>query len=123
MMTKEDMIERIDIVADAQRDRIAVNPVKLFEYQAAYEAALNFRAGNYLGDPPLEVSCWAQAKKWTANQAADDIIQEAELYQYAVRMIRAIRLTGKYAVKDASTIEEAEVIFNSVIGQLKSIGG
>lgn len=123
MMTKEEMIERIDIVADAQRDIIAGNPVKLFEYQAAYEAALTFKSSNYLGEPPIEVDCWAKAKKWTPTQAADDIIQEAEMYQYAVRMIRSIRLTGKYAVKDASTLEEAEAIFNSVIGQLKSIGG
>lgn len=121
-MNRTEMIERIDIVADAQRNRIAVDPVKLFEYQAAYQAAIDFRASNYLGEVPLEISCWAQAKNWTPIQAADDIIQEAEIYHYAVRMIRAIRLTGKYAVKDATDDDIAFQIYETTISQLKSIG-
>jgi hypothetical protein len=123
MMDRQFMVERIDIVADAQRARIAGDPVKVFEYQAAEEGARAFAATGFAGDAPSVVASWAAARGWTNQAAAENILAEAAQFRGALEYIRATRLAGKYAVMGAVTDEAAEAAFNQAIAQLKAVGG
>lgn len=122
-MTREEMIQRIDVVADAQRSRIVGgDSLKAFEYQAAADGARQYQASSYSDPVPVVVQSWADARNWTPRQAADDILQEADMFMYALTSIRALRLRFKYLVKDAATDEQAEALFTQGIQMLKSIG-
>lgn len=120
-MTLDQMLERIDVVADAQRLRLASDPLKVFEYKAAEEGARLFKQNNYQGDAPPVVHSWAIAKNWTDQQAADDILQEAELFHAALEAIRHFRLNGKYTLRNLPEDQRANY-FDVVIKNIKSVG-
>lgn len=121
--TKEDIVYRIDLVADTQRERLVVSPVRAFEYQAAEAGAKAYRDAGYQGDVPAVVSVWAEARGWTSQQAADDILAEAAVYQQALVFLRGIRLKAKYRVMDpAVTLEQARAIAAEAIEQMKALG-
>lgn len=50
-MTKEQMIHRIDLVADTLRTTFVVDPVRAFEYKLAETEALEFASAGYTGTP------------------------------------------------------------------------
>lgn len=120
-MTINDMIQRIDVVADAVRARLVGDPVRAFEYQAAEQGARAYAQAGYSGPVPGVVQGWADARGWTAQQAADNILGEAALFRGALEAIRAIRLQGKYALQ-AATVEEAPAIFEQTVAALKAVG-
>jgi hypothetical protein len=121
-MTRDDMIARIDVIADVQRAKIVGDAVRAFEYQVAEREAKAFAETGFVGDAPPSVAAWATAKGWTAQQAAEDILQEAGLFNSALYYIRATRLQGKQAVMNATTEEEAQAIFTQTIASLKALG-
>lgn len=121
IMTIDEMISRIDLIADTQRALIVGDPVRAFEYQIAEKDARAYAALNYTGDVPGSVGSWAMAKEWSPRQAADDIIGQADLFMYVLNMIRAIRLNAKCSIIAAGTPEEAQAIFDAAIGNLKQI--
>ena len=114
-MTREEMIRRIDQVADAQRLKIVGDPVRTFEYKAARDEATQFRDAGYTGSVPETVQCWADAKGWTTQQACDDILRAAEEFVSAMQFIRRARLVGKSAVQDAADDAAADFAFNAAI--------
>lgn len=120
-MTINDMILRIDVVADAVRARLVGDPVRAFEYQAAEQGARAYAEAGYSGPVPGVVQGWADARGWTLREAADNILGEAAQFRGALEGIRALRLQGKYALQDA-TVEQAQVIFQQTIAALKSVG-
>jgi hypothetical protein len=122
MHTREEMIIRIDEVADVQRKAIAGDPVRMFEYTFARDEAAAYKNGGCVGEPPMTVKSWADAKGWTYQEACDDILRAAAQFTIAMQYIRKFRLTGKCAVQDATTDAEAEIAFNTAIAQLKAIG-
>ena len=121
-MTRDEMVARIDEVADVQRKAIAGDPVRMFEYSYARDEATTFKNSGYTGEPPMTVKSWADAKGWTAQAACDDILLAASQFTVAMQYIRKFRLAGKCAVIDASTDDAAEIAFNTAIAQLKAIG-
>lgn len=121
-MTKEERIARIDLVADHQRAKIVGDPVRAFEYKAAEEEALSFKSANYTGVVPPTVSAWANARNWTAQQATDDILNEAARFRQALNYIRTVRLAGKYGIQDAVDEIQIQEIFDRTINQLKALG-
>ena len=120
-MTKEEMILRIDQVADAQRLKIVGDPVRTFEYKEAKEEATAFRDAGYTGEVPATVQCWADAKSWTPQEACDDILRAADQFVTAMQFIRRVRLVGKSAVQETADDAAADFAFNSAIAQLKVI--
>lgn len=121
-MTRDDMIARIDVIADVQRAKIVADAVRAFEYQVAEREAKAFADAGFTGDAPPSVAAWANAKGWTAQQAAEDILQEAALFNGALYYIRATRLQGKQAVLNANSEEDAQAIFTQTIANLKALG-
>jgi hypothetical protein len=122
-LSKEDIIYRIDLVADTQRWRMVGDPVRTFEYQAAESDAVAYRDAGFQGTVPPFVACWADARGWTAQQAAEDILTEAARFRYALIYLRTVRLKAKYQVLDPNTtIEQANAIAEAATNQLKAIG-
>ena len=116
-----EMQTRIDVVADAVRAKLVGDPVRAFEYQFAEIGAKEYAAAGYTGTVPPVVQCWATAKGWTAQAAADDIIAEGAQYHGALEYLRATRLQGKYALVGMSQ-QDAEASFASTINALKVLG-
>ena len=119
-MNIEEMQARIDVVADAVRAKLVGDPVRAFEYQAAEQGALLFKSVGYTGQAPSVVQCWADAKGWSAQQAADDILTEAQKYHSALLYIREIRLQGKCGLAGLS-LDDANVTFAKAINDLKLV--
>ena len=121
--TKQEIIERIDLIADVQRAKIVGDPVRAFEYQAAEQGARSYADAGYTGSVPGVVQVWADARGWTPQQAADNILAEATQFQGALVFIRGTRLQAKYAVMDvAVTLEQANEIGMAAISALKGLG-
>jgi len=76
------------------------------EYQMAYDDAVAYQAAGYSGLVPDSVQCWADAKGWTAQQSADDIIATKTAFKAVIEAIRRLRLIGKASVDAAVTPEE-----------------
>ncbi len=120
-MTREDMVQHIDRVADHIRAVLVGDPVRAFEYQAAEQQARAFKAAMYLGAVPPTVQAWMDARSFTAKVATDDIIREADQYHAALHHIRAERLKGKYAVQGAADEGLAEAAYQAAITAIKSV--
>lgn len=118
-MTKEEMINRIELVADTQRNLIVGDPVRAFEYYVTENAAREFKGIGYIGQTPELVQSWCDASGLTPQAATDSIIAEADRFHSALVYIRRVRLVGKYAVKNSAGDGIAE--FEDAITKLKLI--
>lgn len=120
--TKVDLCRQVDASADSSYAAIGgASPGRLAEYQQAKDDALAFKAAGYVGTSPSTVSCWAQAKGWTDQQACDDILATAAAWEQALVAIRTLRLSGKANVNAASYAETAEAAASSAISNIRSI--
>jgi hypothetical protein len=70
---------------------------------------------------PLSISCWAQAKGWTNEQAATDIVTTAGQFRGLLDNIRAIRLLGKAAVDGAVDGVGVDLAMTTVEGQFAQL--
>jgi hypothetical protein len=100
-----DLVLRID--ADADAIRRAVMGSRATEYQTTLSHAQAFRDAGYVGTPPEYVASWLDAKNavgaaWTAQQAADDILDTAALWTGAEAQIRRQRLLRKEQARIAA---------------------
>ena len=120
-MKRDEMIEAIDLAADNARARIVGDPIRVIEYQVAESDALAYKAAGYAGAVPPSVSVWATAKGWTAQQAADDILQAASLWRQALIGLRQARLTGKEGVRQAADDEAAAAAHQQSVVTIKAI--
>lgn len=84
---------------------------KLSEYQIAEIDALTYKTSGYTGVVAESIQSWADAKNWTAKQAADDILQQAQVWRWAQGVIRRNRLKAKEDIKSAPTKEQADIVY------------
>lgn len=118
---REEIIRAIDNAADTARQRIVGDPVRVIEYQVAEADAAAFKNAGYTGTVPPSIGVWAQAKGWTAQQAADDILAAAASWRQALIGLRQARLVGKEAVRNAADDAGANAAGDSAIAQIKYI--
>lgn len=90
-------------------------------YRAEAEARAFTAAGYPAGAVPASVQSWATVKEWTAQQAADDIIAQADAWYGVLDLIRAARLAGKAAVDTAADNAAVDAARNAAIAQLDAI--
>lgn len=100
----------VDQQADAARLIVVGDPVRIKEYERAEQQARAFRADGYSGDVPASVECWAAAKGWSAQHAADDILAASVRWYAALDAIRALRLAAKEDIKRAAANSAADAI-------------
>lgn len=120
-MTLQEMVERIELVADTQRAKIVGDPVRAFEYELAEKEARVFRERNYAEPIPQTVISWMQASGLDRIQATDTTLQMADAFKYALNEIRRIRLVAKYNIMRSSDVSLAESMFYTAIEDLKKI--
>jgi hypothetical protein len=92
-------IAAIDADADAARLLAIGDPGRSLEYLQAEAAARTWCAAAYAGAAPEDVASWADAKEWTNQQAADDIIATADRWRAALSAIRRLRLLAKEGIR------------------------
>lgn len=120
--TDTQLCARIDQAADAARRAVAGDPLRAVEYDRAASEAQAFAASNYQGDVPPMVAAWAINGR-TAQQAADDILREAALYNGALVQLRATRLQAKELIRAAmadGNVELAEDIAAETIASIEA---
>lgn len=113
------LCDLIDSYADAARLSVAGDSLRAVEYQKAAQEARDFA---YAGYPPESVPRTVQA--WAVNgrsaqQAADDIIIEAQAYEDAFYLIRDTRLTAKEQVRASVAAGDRELVLQFV-GNVKA---
>jgi len=118
---KADLCARIDREADAARLKIAGDPLRVVEYQQAETEAAAYKAAGYTGTVPPSVQSWAEAKGWTAQQAADDILTVAAGWRQALYVLRDIRLKGKEAIRAGADEAAANAAADAASGQIKAV--
>ncbi len=115
------LLMQIDHAADAARLAVAGDPLRAVEYQAAEAQATAFKAAGYAGTCPPAVKSWADAKGWTSQQAADDIIAVAAAWNGALLAIRDVRLKAKEGVRNAADIAAATAIASGAVTSITSL--
>lgn len=117
-------LDFIDNSADTARATILARPTNPEEYKFALADAEAYAAAGFQGAAPRGVSGWAYAKRrqgWTAQQAAQDILDTAGLWVGAMYAIRDGRLDAKELVRDATTAYEVELILESYSDALSAV--
>lgn len=122
LLGTEAMAARIDQVADAKRMQFLGDVTRAFEYQAAERDAKAYADAGFTGETPANVKAWADATGMTTKQAAENILQEAALYNYALNAIRAYRLQGKQQIRNGS-VEQVTPAYFAVLTMIRGIGG
>lgn len=95
-------LQQIDADVDALYARVIGN--RAAEYEQAEREATAYAHAGYAGTVPGMVDAWAQAKGWSGQQAADDIITQANAWRSAQTAIRAARLLRKEQVRAAEDV-------------------
>ena len=112
---------RIDSEADAARLKIAGDPLRVVEYERAAAEAQAFKDSGYTGTIPPSVLSWAEAKAWTAQAAADDILTVSALWNQALYALRDIRLKGKEAIRAGADEAAANTAADAASGQIAAV--
>ncbi len=104
---KIELCQQIDGLADQVRRELAGDPLRGAEYDRAAQEASVYQTAGYAGSVPPAVLSWAEAKGWTAQAAADDILRAAGRWNAALYQLRDQRLKTKEAIRSA--LDEASV--------------
>lgn len=112
---------RLDAAADAASQPHAGNELRALEYQRAAADAQAYKDAGYKGDAPAGVQAWADAKGLSGKDAADGILAKAMAAAQALAAIRAIRLKGKEAVRNAMSLDAAQAAADSAQAQLQAV--
>lgn len=115
--------DSIDLAAGKARDAF-VSPGQYVaeEYRLAKQQVDEWiAAGKPANDVPPAVEVWAQARGWTAEQAAQDILDTEAAWMSALSAIREARLLGKAAVDAAPDEADFDIVAAPYIAQLEAI--
>ena len=89
----------IDAAADAARKAVAGDPLRAVEYERAAAEAKTFKDAGYPASAvPRSVAAWTINGR-TPQQAADDILTEADRYTEMLYRLREVRLQAKEQVR------------------------
>lgn len=115
------LVSQIDALSDAARSKVTGDAARLKEYEIAAQEATEFRQAGYEGYIPASVASWAEAKGWTAQQAAESILEASRRFYDAMYAVRDARLKTKEAIKASKTYTEAEALFDAFKDNLDRI--
>lgn len=117
---REQAIAKVDADTDSIYGAVLGNRAE--EYLRAEQEAEAYKTAGYTGTVPECVQCWATAKGWTAQQAADDILATAAAWRSAQSMIRGQRLASKEAVRaavDIATVDAAMATWAAFVATIR----
>ena len=107
---KNQLCQQIDAVADQVRRELAGDPLRVAEYDRAAQEASAYQAAGYSGQVPTSVLSWAQAKAWSPQAAAEDILGAARQWEDALYGLRDQRLKTKGAIRSATDRASAQAL-------------
>lgn len=114
---------QIDAAADAARRAVVGDPLRGVEYERSAAEAQTFKEAGYPAESvPRTVAAWAVNGR-TAQQAADNILDEAAAYSEALYQIREARLGAKERVRQAmaaNQVEQARLIASATIDSIRA---
>lgn len=110
---KNQLCQQIDAVADQVRRKLAGDPLRVAEYDRAAQEANAYQAAGYSGEVPASVLSWAQAKAWSPQAAAEDILRAAHQWEVALYGLRDQRLKTKEAIRSATDEANAQELADS----------
>ncbi|MBT2869760.1 hypothetical protein JQK19_21235 [Chromobacterium violaceum] len=111
----------LDTAADAACQAYAGNELRALEYQRAAADAQTYKDAGYKGDAPAGVQAWADAKGLSGKDAADGILAKAAACDQALYAIRALRLAGKEAVRQAADADAARAAAENALARLRQL--
>lgn len=88
----------VDATADRCRLLVVGDPLRVVEYQRAADEAQHFMD---TGEALPAVLDWANAKGWTAEQSAQNILDESRAWNGVLYAIRDTRLSYKEQIRNA----------------------
>lgn len=88
----------VDKAADDARSAVVGDPLLAVEYSRTAVQARAYADAGYKGEVPAMVAAWAIGGR-TAQQAADDIITQANQFESALTQLRTIRLAAKEQIR------------------------
>jgi hypothetical protein len=91
------------------------------EYYRAESDARAYAAGGYASVAPASVQSWADAKGWTPQQAADDIIDQADAWYGVLDLIRSVRLSSKAAIDGAASVAAVDAARYAALTAMSAI--
>ena len=103
------LLTQVDIDTDTLYQQTLGN--KGSEYEATEAQARTYQASDWQDSPGALITVWAQVKGWTNQQAAEDILQEANRWRAAQLAIRAARLQAKESLHNAHTKEDIDLAY------------
>ena len=103
------LLTQVDIDTDTLYQQTLGN--KGSEYEAAEVQARAYQASDWQDSPGALITVWAQVKGWTNQQAAEDILQEANRWRAAQLAIRVARLQAKESLRNAHTKEDIDLAY------------
>lgn len=118
--SRAQLCSAIDAEADAARLAVVGDPLRVVEYERAAAEATAYQGTGYSGPVPAAVQSWADAKGWSGQQAADDILAAASAFNAALYQLRDIRLKGKAAVMNSGADAAAKTIADAAIAQIRA---
>lgn len=105
---------KVDLIADEVYLVAVSSPAKLEEYKQAELDALAYMQNKSVRQPYVKV--WAEAKRWTDEEAALDILKTAGLFKHVMLTIRQQRLTAKEKIRRSSgSLESMKKILQEYI--------
>lgn len=120
---RQDARDAIDLAAGKARNAfVSPGDYVAEEYRLAKQDADAWVAAGKPSDAvPDSIAVWAQARGWTAEQAAQDIIDTEAAWMDALAAIRQARLLGKAAVDAAADDADFDAVAGPYIAQLAAI--
>ncbi|MBX9269349.1 hypothetical protein [Chromobacterium violaceum] len=112
---------RLDAAADAASQLYVGSELRALEYRQAAAEAQSYKDGGCKGDAPPAVRAWADAKDLSGKDAADGILVKAAACDQALYAIRALRLAGKEAVRQAADADAARAAAENALARLRQL--
>ncbi|MBP4049311.1 hypothetical protein J9978_07345 [Chromobacterium violaceum] len=112
---------RINAAADAASQIYVGNELRALEYRQAAADAQTYKDAGYKGDAPAGVQAWADAKGLSGKDAADGILAKAAACDQALYAIRALRLAGKEAVRQAADADATRAAAENALARLRQL--
>lgn len=118
---KIELCQQIDSLADQVRRELAGDPLRVAEYDRAAQEASAYQTAGYAGTVPPAVLSWAEAKGWTAQAAAKDILDATHRWNAALYQLRDQRLKTKEAIRSALDEASANAIAAAGLDALRAV--
>lgn len=90
------------------------------EYQLREKQAKAFKANNYQGDVPSQITAYQIPAGLTAQQACDDILAQAARLTNLLETLATLRMK-KQLIKHCKTIEQLTIVSNKLLTQINYI--